>query len=599
MKASLPLVTAGLLLAAGPAFPQDPSLPSPAESTARPNVLIIVADDLGWSDIGAFGGEIRTPSLNSLAQDGVMMTQFYVAPTCAPTRSMLMTGVDNHLAGVGVMGGIRAPNQTGRNFEGKLHEDVVTLAEVAKQAGYRTLMSGKWHLDAEDPAQYPDARGFDESFSLLTGGASHFADMLPISPEEPVRYVENGERVTTLPADFYSSIGFTDRMLAYLRETPSGTPLFAYLSYTAPHDPLQVPDAWLDSYAGAYEQGPGAMREARMARQVEKGLIQPGMDTWTYPRFPAWFPNHLEPWSERESERRAEDVRPMEIYAAMVELMDQQIGRVLQAFEDRGELENTLVVFFSDNGASAAAPFVYGGVTREWFAQTWDNTPQQRGRAGNFTVQGPEWAHVSVTPWKLYKNSVAEGGIRSPFIAAGPGIVPGSRIDGIAHVTDIPATIYELMGVDPSQHAMFQGKEQPMGLSLSDAWTGAAGTPRESFGIELFGNRAYRRGDWKASLIVPPISNGRWELYNLRSDPGETIDLSEREPEVLAELTASYAEFKADHGVVHPNPPSLTATLMDLYARDCDWVCEAKFWVIGKLQRLRAEAPGPDVTDGD
>ncbi|MEO1080248.1 MAG: arylsulfatase [Pseudomonadota bacterium] len=597
MKTSLSLATAGFILALTLEFAHaQPPSPTP-ELTVRPNVLIIVADDLGWSDIGAFGGEIRTPTLDSLAQDGVMMTQFYVAPTCAPTRSMLMTGVDNHLAGVGVMGGIRAPNQTGRNFEGKLHEDVVTLAEVAKQAGYRTLMSGKWHLDAEDPAQYPDARGFDESFSLLTGGASHFADMLPISPEEPVRYVENGERVTTLPPDFYSSIGFTDRMLAYLKDTPVGTPVFAYLSYTAPHDPLQVPDTWLDRYAGAYEQGPGATREARMARQVEKGLIPAGMETWTYPRFPAWFPNHLQPWSEREAERRAEDVRPMEIYASMVELMDQQIGRVLQALDDRGELENTLIIFFSDNGASAAAPFVYGGVTREWFAQTWDNTLEQRGRAGNFSVQGAEWAHVSVTPWKLYKNSVAEGGIRSPFIAAGPAVQPGSRIDGIAHVTDIPATIFELMGVDPNQHALFEGKELPIGLSLSAAWAGAANTPRESFGIELFGNRAFRRGDWKASLIVPPISNGQWALYNLRSDPGETSDLSEQEPEVLAELMASYADFKAVNGVVHPNPPSLKATLMDLYPRDCDWVCEAKFWVIDKLQKLRAEDPSPDLSD--
>lgn len=568
---------------------EETAAPQPNNTQEQPNVLIIVADDLGWSDIGAFGGEIRTPILNSLAERGVMMTQFYVAPTCAPTRSMLMTGVDNHLAGVGVMGGIRAPNQTGRNFEAKLHEDVVTLAEVAKASGYRTFLSGKWHLDAEDPAQYPDARGFDRSFSLLTGGASHFADMRSISPEEIARYVEDGKAVQRLPEEFYSSIAFTDKMLSYLEAPRDAQPFFAYLSYTAPHDPLQVPDAWLEKYRGVYAKGPVATRQARLERQVELGLIPKGIETWSYPRFPSWFPNHLPAWSERSMERRQEDVRPMEIYAAMVELMDQQIGRVFQALEEQGELANTLVVFFSDNGASSAAPFVYGGVTREWFAENWDNSLAQRGRPGNFTVQGTEWASVSVTPWKLYKNSVAEGGIRSPLIVAGPSVTPGTRLQGMAHVTDIPASLYELFAVDPRESELFAGKEIPTGLSLRTAWSGAEETPREQFGVELFGNRAFRDGDWKASLIVPPISNGRWELYNLRSDPGEMQNRAEQEPEILSKLQQRYAEYKAANGVVHPNPPSLNATLMDLYPRDCDWLCEAKFWVINKLGQLRAE----------
>ncbi|MEM1143066.1 MAG: sulfatase-like hydrolase/transferase [Pseudomonadota bacterium] len=563
--------------------------PTPDHNQTRPNILVIVADDLGWSDIGAFGGEIRTPVLNSLAARGVMMTQFYVAPTCAPTRSMLMTGVDNHLAGVGVMGGIRAPNQIGRNFEAKLHEDVVTLAEVARASGYRTFLSGKWHLDSEDPSQYPDARGFDRSFSLLTGGASHFSDMLSISPEEIARYVEDGEEVNRLPEEFYSSVAFTDKMLGYLEAPRDQQPFFAYLSYTAPHDPLQVPDAWLDKYQGVYAQGPVATRQARLDRQVELGLIPEGIEIWPYPRFPSWFPNHLPAWSERSMERRREDERPMEIYAAMVELMDQQIGRVFQALEEQGELSNTLVVFFSDNGASSAAPFVYGGVTREWFAENWDNSLARRGQPGNFTVQGTEWASVSVTPWKLYKNSVAEGGIRSPLIVAGPSVAPGERLQGIAHVTDIPASLYELFGVDPMESELFTGKEIPTGLSLRAAWSGAVETPRKQFGVELFGNRAFRDGDWKASLIVPPISNGRWELYNLRSDPGEMQNRAEQEPEILTELQERYAQYKAANGVIHPNPPSLNATLMDLYPRDCDWLCEAKFWVINKLGQLRSE----------
>ena len=259
-----------------------------------PNFLVIVADDMGWSDIGALGGEIRTPSIDRLAADGTLVTSFYVAPTCAPTRAMLMTGVDHHEAGLGVQSGLRAWNQVGINYEGQLHDGVVTVAEALAAHGYQTFMTGKWHL-ANEHAQGPHNRGFQRSFALLTGGASHFADQRPIAPVEIPEYVRDGEPVHELPADFYSSTAYAGTLIDFLEQRDANAPFFAYLSFTAPHDPLHVPDEWLDRYSGAYADGPVATRRARAERQEALGLIPEGAGLWNYPRFPAWFPNHAAP----------------------------------------------------------------------------------------------------------------------------------------------------------------------------------------------------------------------------------------------------------------------------------------------------------------
>ena len=564
------------LLCTGIARAQD------ADLEVRPNFLVVVADDMGWSDIGALGGEIRTPSIDALAAAGTLMTDYYVAPTCAPTRAMLITGVDNHEAGLGVQSGVRAANQVGINYEGELHDGVVTVAEALQAQGYQTFMSGKWHL-ANGEAQRPARRGFQRAFSLMTGGASHFADQKEIGPFDIPVYVEDGEQVEALPQDWYSSIGYADKLLEYLGEREEGAPFLAYLAFTAPHDPLQVPDDWLDRYRGAYAAGPQAIRRTRAKRLEALGLIPEGTRLWQYPRFPGWFPNHAAPWDERSAEQRAKDARPMEIYAAMVELMDQQIGRVLELLRQQGELENTYVLFFSDNGASAAAPLVYPGVTPEWFADKWDNSHENRGRPGNFTVMGREWASASGTPWKLYKASVSEGGIRSPLIVSGPSIPAGERSGALAHVTDVAPTIYELAGVEPQQSALFDGKILPQGRSLMPVLTGEASSIRSSFGVHLFGNRGFRQGNWKISNTLPPLSTGEWELFDLAADPGAVNDLAAERPERLAELLAGFDEYMQRHEVILPDESPLNVTLRDLYPDECDWWCELRFTVIGWL----------------
>ena len=579
---ALPLVA---VLCAG-VFAQAASAPAvedAAELESRPpNFLVIVADDLGWSDIGVLGGEIRTPSIDRLAEDGTLVTSFYVAPTCAPTRAMLMTGVDHHEAGLGVQSGLRAPNQVGINYEGQLHDGVVTVGEALAARGYQTFMTGKWHLANED-AQGPHNRGFQRSFVLLTGGASHFADQRPIAPVEIPEYVRDGEPVEELPADFFSSTAYVDTLLEYLGQREADAPFFAYLAFTAPHDPLHVPDEWLDRYIGAYADGPVATRQARARRQAALGLIPEGARLWNYPRFPGWFPNHAAPWAERPEEQRLKDARRMEIYAAMVEQMDVQIGRVVDHLAAEGVLDDTYVLFFSDNGASSPGPLVYPGVTQEWFAEHWSNAHETRGQPGNFTVLGREWASAAVTPWKLFKNSVSEGGIRSPLIVRGPSVEAGAFRDAIAHVTDVAPTLYALAGVDPATDPLFQDRTLPHGVSLMPVLTGAEASVRDSVGIHLFGNRGYRRGQWKISNTQPPLSTGQWELFDLEADPGEVNDLAEARPDLLRELLAEYDGYLERHAVILPAESPLTAGLRQLYPEPCDWWCELRFSVIGLL----------------
>ncbi len=572
---ALGLLAAGTLLV-GPAGAQPVATQPVATATRPPNFLVIVADDMGWSDIGVLGGEIRTPSLDSLARAGVLLTDYYVAPTCAPTRAMLMTGVDHHQAGLGVQAGLRASNQVGINYEGQLHNGVPTVAEVLAGRGYQTFMAGKWHL-AHDESQAPHNRGFQRSFTLLNGGASHFADQLRIAPPEAPHYMRDGETVAELPSDFYSSISYTESLLGYLEQRDEDAPFYAYLSYTAPHDPLQVPDEWLDRYEGAYDAGAVATRRARAARQAALGLIPDDARLWDYPRFPSWFPNHLPPWSERSQARRERDARRMEIYASMVELMDEQIGLVLSYLEAQGELDNTYVFFFSDNGASSPGPMVYPGVTNEWFAENWSNAHETRGQAGNFTVQGPEWASVSVTPWKLYKNSVSEGGIRSPLIVRGPAVSASGFHSAIAHVTDIVPTIYDLAGIAPASDPLFEDKTLPQGVSLAPVLRGRGASVRESVGVHLFGNRGYRRGKWKISNTQPPMSTGQWELFDLDADPGEVNNLAATNPELMRELLAEFDEYLTRHDVLLPDRSPLRAGLRQLYPEPCNWWCELRF----------------------
>ena len=557
------------------------------DKSEKPNFLIIVADDMGWSDISPFGSEIRTPTLQQLAEEGLAMSQFYVAPTCAPTRAMLMTGLDNHRAGVGAQMKNQAPNQLEyEHYKGQLLPEVVTIPEGLARAGYQSVMAGKWHLDI-DEEQLPNHRGFDRSFVLLEGGAGHFSDLQPVNPGNTVTYLEDGQPVA-LPDDFYSTTHYTAKLIEYIDEIEDETPFFAYLAYTAPHDPLQVPDEWYDRYQGAYDEGPEAVRARRVERLLELGWLDQQPELWNPPEFPAWLPLYKGPWAERSPSARAVDTRRMEIYASMIELMDSEIGRLLSHLQETDRLDNTYVLFFADNGANALTPLFYPNYTREHLFEVLDNSYENMGKRNSHTSQGAEWAVMSSTPSKLYKGLTAEGGVRSPFIVKGPDISQGARSAEIGHITDIAPTLYELAGVD-LQSQPFKHGLRPEGMSIAAAWEGEQ-LPERTIITELFGLRMVRQGQWKATFIIAPFGNDDWQLYDLKRDPAELHDLAERYPERLLEMTDAYDAWAIDQNVIPPegNRDGREFSISWFHDEPCDWWCETRFAVVDLLAQLTA-----------
>ncbi len=559
--------------------------PAFAQTTDKPNFLVIVADDMGWADLGFLGSRIKTPNLDALVDRGVFLSNFYVAPSCSPTRSMLLTGVSNHMAGVGTMDRLQTPNQLGNiNYAAQLHNGVVTVAEALQTQGYRTMMSGKWHLAPHDERQRPNRRGFDQSFGLLQGGASHFADQKQLTPLEAVDYLENGEPVELDP-DFYTSIGYTDKIIEYIGGSRP-QPFFAYLAYTAPHDPLQVPDDWLDRYDGVFDDGPEAAGTDINKKLIELSLLPADAARQPPLNFPFWLPSHRKPWADRTDEERQDTIRRMEIYAAMVELLDQQIGRVISHLDATNQLENTYVLFFSDNGASVGTPFVYRGSTREWVHEQFDFSFAKMGKKGSYTTMGREWAHVSNTPFRLFKGTVGDGGVRSPLIIAGGDLARGSLITTPAHVMDIAPTLFDLAGVETQTSPLYEGKLQPVGDSLVPLWQGGDFDRERMLITTQFGQRMVRWGQWKATFIHPPLGNATWELFDIVRDPGATQDLADDHPDVIAEIKDAYDAFAESNGVIDPDP-ILSVNTHVSFEGHCNWWCAVRFGFVDLMLNPR------------
>lgn len=529
--------------------------PPPAAKVAtKPNILLILADDLGYADLGAFGGEIATPNIDRLARGGATLTNFYASPFCSPTRAMLMSGADNHQAGFGDMAELMLPEQRGKpGYEGFLSRRVAAIPEVLRTQGYRTVMAGKWHLGtAED--QSPAARGFDRSYAMTMGGASHFGDQLGIvatDPDKPpkAQYRENGKLVDTPRQHFYSSEAFADRLVQYLDETRGDgrQPFFAYLAFTAPHWPLHARDEDIARYAGRYEQGYDALRAERFERQKKMGLIP--ADSRLYEGHPQW-PR----WSQLTAAQRQSEARRMAVYAAMVDNMDRQIGRVLAHLAKTGELDNTVVVFLSDNGADGNSVYDVAR-TREWVHKDMDNSTANLGRPGSFIEYGPGWAQVGMTPFSMYKSFMYEGGISVPAIvwAPGQGVVAERRAQ-VGHVMDIAPTLYELAG---ATHPAAQGQRADVlpvkGRSLLAFLQGrsaAVYSADDPIGWELGGRKALRKGEWKIVYANAPWGKDAWELYNLAADRIEQNDLAASNPAKLAELLIDWRRYVADNGVL-------------------------------------------------
>jgi len=456
--------------------------------------------------------------------------------------------MDNHRAGLGTMGEMKTQEMEGYpGYAGYLNFEVAALPEVLGAGGYRTYMAGKWHLGHEEETS-PHARGFEETFILVPGGGSHWSDRRPLSPPQTMIYRRNGKEVESLPEDFYSTRFYTDTMLEWIsRDHGDARPFFAYLSYTAPHDPLHAPREYIDKYKGKYDDGWDVLREERLEALKELGIVNP--DAEPFPRLPS-----VKPWDEMSVEERQEAARDMEVYAAMIDYMDEQIQRVFDYLKEIDEYENTMVLFFSDNGANGAMPTAYPGQTEEHLS-SFDNSLDNRGLPNSFIETGPGWAQASMSPSRMFKAFTSEGGIRAPLLVKVPGTAAnaGEINHSFVHVRDIMPTILDLAGIEHTQD--FEGRQvQPLqGRSVLDLFSGKAESPypeADRVGYELFGLKAFFDGEWKILWMPPPFGKGEWELFNLQHDPGEMNDLSSEHPDRVEAMVAMWERYKVDNTVL-------------------------------------------------
>ena len=524
------------------------------ETKKQPNILFIMADDLGYSDLGAFGGEIHTPNIDALTKEGRILTDYHTAPTCSPPRSQLISGTDHHLAGIGAMAELPPAHLKGQpGYEGYLNERSLSIAEVLKDNGYRTYISGKWHLGltAETNAH---VRGFDHSFTLLQGLDLHFKQA-PSAYKRNATYTEDGKVVpiSALPDDFFSTNYFTDKLISYLESGKnSGKPFFAYAAYTAPHWPLQAPAEYRDRYRGVYDAGYDVIRNGRIARQKQLGLI-PANFTAAEPIATKNAPQKYGKWNELSTEQKVLEARRMEIYAGMVENLDANIGRVIEYLKRNNLYDNTLIFFVSDNGAEG---FIRGSYGAE---SGFDNRVNNVGTSSSYHYVGPRWAEVSAAPFHLWKDTAGEGATTAPAIVKLPHQNKAqATYHGFASVLDVFPTVLDYANIAVPQ-SQYKGRQinTPSGYSWKSVLENKAQAIRPvnfSFADELHGSKYARQGEWKIALQgKAELGTGAWELYNLKNDRGETQNLAQNNPVKLQELLDVYNKYTQQNGVKEYN----------------------------------------------
>jgi arylsulfatase A-like enzyme len=519
------LVAAAAAIAIAGAFKTSAAT---AQTDARPNIIVILVDDMGWSDIGPYGGEIPTPNLDALAARGVRFTQFYSTSRCSPTRASLLTGLYPHQAGMGHLDNIIREGSLGTT--GHLNDRSVTIAEVLHDAGYFTAMSGKWHLGQQNGSP-PWQRGFDRALSLRAGGMyfpnQNFqggGDELTRRAQEPL-YLDGTPTPRDAPVfgkDWYATSLWTDFGLKFIDEArKANKPFFLYLPYNAPHFPLMAPAELIVKHRGKYKAGWDRLREARYRRQIAMGLIDP-----------SWPLSPREPdspaWESLSDETKDRFDHLMAVYAAMVEAIDTSVGVLVKGLETRGALDNTVILFLSDNGANAES-----GPDGRF------NGDPPGGPNSNLYL-GMNWAAVGNTPFRRFKHFTDEGGIAAPFIVHWPRGIPVNRRNALerqpAHVIDLMPTIIDITGATYPRE--FKGQTiQPMeGVSLRAAFAGQSLRRTQPLFWEHEGNRAIRSGNWKLVSRYP----GDWELYDLAADRVERNDLAARHPDIVKNLATQW-----------------------------------------------------------
>ena len=500
----------------------------PAWAAAKPNIILVLVDDMGFSDIGCYGGEIRTPNVDALAKGGVRFTQFYNTARCCPTRASLLTGLYPHQTGVGHMVDNPKPFP---GYTGDLNRNCATVAEVLKGAGYRTMMSGKWHVTpvTQSKHNWPRQRGFDQYYGIIHGAANFF---------NPVTLTRDNSPAEQGP-DYYFTDALTDNAVKYIEDAASATePFFLYTAYSAPHWPLHARPRDIERYRGRYSGGWDALREERRRKQIELGIINPRWRmTARDERVPSWTDASDKEWQQRR----------MEVYAAMVDSMDQGVGRIVEALRRTGQEQNTLILFMADNGGCAeelgpkAAGLHVPKQTRDGRPVRLGNIPGvMPGPEDTYQSYGIPWANASNTPFRLYKHWVHEGGISSPLIAYWPGKTKAGAITHEpGHLIDIMSTCVDVASAKYPQERSGDAIAPMEGTSLRAAFAGGRVNRRKPIFWEHEGNRAIRDGRWKLVSRFP----GDWELFDLEADRSEMTDLADKHADRAGRMAAEYEKW--------------------------------------------------------
>jgi len=497
----------------------------------RPNIIIILADDMGYSDLGCFGSETLTPNLDALGKSGIKMTQFYNASRCCPTRASLMTGLYQHQAGVGDMVNTRKEPA----YEGYLNQNCVTIAEALKAGGYNTLMAGKWHI-GQAPEHWPVKRGFDHYFGLIDGASSYFNPTMPYRPNQKLTIALDDKEFTPGP-NWYSTNAYADYALKFIDgNKDTGKPFFLYMAFTSPHWPIQALPEDIAKYKGKYMMGWDKLREARLVRQKALGILP--QDAQLSPRDP-----NVPDWNSLSTEDKDRWDTKMAVYAAMIDRMDQNIGRIRAKLKELHEDQNTIIMFLSDNGASSES--IKGpGFTPE--VQAANNKPASDPTS--FTAYEYWGANVSNTPFRLFKHWEYEGGTATPFIANYPGVIkPGGIISRPAHIIDLMSTCLDFAKVSYPKTYNGHSIIPTEGISLAPLLRGQQWSGHNALFFEHEGNRAVRQGEWK---LVSQKPLNKWELYNIKDDRSELNDLSVKYPERVAEMERLYNQWAERAGVI-------------------------------------------------
>ena len=516
-----------------------------ASKDGRPNILLIVADDLGYADLGVYGGDIETPNIDALAAEGILFTQFHTSPLCAPTRAMLLSGNNNHVAGMASQGQTGVGGAPVAGYENQLSDRIVPFPRLLQGAGYDTYTVGKWHLGKE-LENSPHAAGFSRSFNLLQGAGTHF-DAIGFAPGGS--HFRDGQDLAEYPTGQYSTDFYTEKLISYIETDRSNEkPFFAFAAYTSPHWPMQVPDEYLDLYDGHYDNGYDALRIRRFESLKEARIIP--LKSELPPRNDA-----ITPWEDLSPEEQRRESRKMELYASMVDNLDDHIGRLIDYLKENGLYDNTLIVFMADNGA-AAEDFYNDDNFPDFKAHTqanFDNTYEKMGTSASFVSYGPQWAEAGSAPFQRHKGYTREGGMVAPMIINGAGVADRGIIDSsYATVMDLAPTFLEIAGAEyPSD-----GSVMPMlGESMTDFLAGKSEAIHDNGYVTVLSHRGrafVRKGTWKIVTTLGPFDEADFEMYNLSVDPGETNDLRYGEPEIFAELLEIWRTERHKYGIILP-----------------------------------------------